>query len=143
MEKLLTVKDFNQYQARLKTDYLQKRHTVMICMTGCRAYGAGDLLAAVKEQVKIRNMEAEVEVRSTGCHGFCARAPVLAIEPMGIQYQEVTPDDAADIVVCDQEGAAHQPITKQKLCALVLLARQDLHERGCRRWLRRHYRQDR
>ncbi len=98
MEKLLTVKDFKQYQAGLKTDYLQKRHTVMICMTGCRAYGAGDLLAAVKEQVKILNMEAEVEVRSTGCHGFCARGPVLAIEPMGIQYQEVTPDDAADIV---------------------------------------------
>jgi NADH-quinone oxidoreductase subunit F len=39
-----------------------------------------------------------VEIRATGCHGFCAKAPVIAIEPMGVQYQEVEPDDAAEIV---------------------------------------------
>jgi len=37
-------------------------------------------------------------VRATGCHGLCAKAPVIAIEPLGIQYQEVDPEDAAEIV---------------------------------------------
>jgi NADH-quinone oxidoreductase subunit F len=39
-----------------------------------------------------------VEIRATGCHGFCAKAPVMAIEPLGVQYQEVIPDDAGEIV---------------------------------------------
>jgi NADH-quinone oxidoreductase subunit F len=43
-------------------------------------------------------MNDRVEVRATGCHGFCAKAPVMAIEPLGVQYQEVDPEDAAEIV---------------------------------------------
>ena len=39
-----------------------------------------------------------MEVRATGCHGLCAKAPVIAIEPLGIQYQELNPDDAAEVV---------------------------------------------
>ncbi|RJR26200.1 MAG: FAD-dependent oxidoreductase [Desulfobacteraceae bacterium] len=71
---------------------------VHICMTGCRAYGAAEVKDAITEAVKEQGLAAEVEVRPTGCHGFCAKAPVIAIEPAGIQYQEVRPEDAKDIV---------------------------------------------
>jgi len=67
-------------------------------MTGCRAYGAAEVKTALEEAVKKRGLSKEVEIRGTGCHGFCAKAPVIAIEPMGIQYQEVDPEDAAEIV---------------------------------------------
>jgi len=50
------------------------------------------------EEVKKQGLSGQVEVRATGCHGFCAKAPVIAIEPLGIQYQEVNPEDAAEIV---------------------------------------------
>jgi len=98
MKELLSVNDFNKFQAHVKSGYMTRKHTVLVCMTGCRAYGASDVMAAVRDEVDKQGMTSEVEVRSTGCHGFCARAPVVAIEPMGIQYQEVTPDDAVDIV---------------------------------------------
>lgn len=39
-----------------------------------------------------------MEVRSAGCHGFCAKAPVISLDPLGVQYQEVNPEDAAEIV---------------------------------------------
>jgi NADH-quinone oxidoreductase subunit F len=71
---------------------------IRICMTGCRAYGAAEVLAAIKEEVIRKGLEDEVEIRETGCHGFCARAPVLAIDPHDIFYQQVAPGDAADIV---------------------------------------------
>jgi NADH-quinone oxidoreductase subunit F len=67
-------------------------------MTGCRAYGASEVKAALDEEVKNQGMSDQVEVRATGCHGFCAKAPVIAIDPLGVQYQEVSPDDAPEIV---------------------------------------------
>ena len=33
-----------------------------------------------------------------GCHGLCAGAVALVIDPAGIFYQGVTPEDAPDII---------------------------------------------
>jgi NADH-quinone oxidoreductase subunit F len=68
-------------------------------MTGCRAYGAKEVKEALVSEIRMRGLEKSVEIRETGCQGFCAKAPVLSIDPIGIFYQEVTPADAADIVV--------------------------------------------
>jgi NADH-quinone oxidoreductase subunit F len=67
-------------------------------MTGCRAYGAEEIRDAFNEEISRRGLEDKVEIRETGCHGFCARAPVIVIEPQGIFYQQLTADDVADIV---------------------------------------------
>lgn len=69
-----------------------------MCMTGCRAYGAFEVKEALEREIQGQGLKEEVEVRGTGCHGLCAKAPVIAVEPMGIQYQEVEPGDAGEIV---------------------------------------------
>jgi NADH-quinone oxidoreductase subunit F len=38
------------------------------------------------------------EVKRTGCHGFCSRGPLLTLEPQGLFYQRVKPEDAAEII---------------------------------------------
>ncbi|MBW1861744.1 MAG: FAD-dependent oxidoreductase [Deltaproteobacteria bacterium] len=74
------------------------RILVQVCMTGCRAYGSAEVKEALVREVERKGLSGQVEVRATGCHGFCAKAPVIDIEPMGVQYQEVDPEDAAEIV---------------------------------------------
>lgn len=69
-----------------------------ICMTGCRAYGAMELRDALLEEVRRAGLQDSVEIRETGCHGFCARAPVVAVDPRGWLYQQVRPEDARQIV---------------------------------------------
>ncbi len=98
MKKLLSIGQFEWFRNTLKDNDVDTKTIVMVCMTGCRAYGAEKVLAAIEDEVKSQNLSELVEVRSTGCHGFCAKAPVVAIEPLGIQYQEVIPEDAGDIV---------------------------------------------
>ena len=71
---------------------------VRICMTGCRAYGAVGIRDAFNEEIRRRGLEDRVEVRETGCHGFCARAPVIVVDPQDIFYQQIATDDVADIV---------------------------------------------
>ena len=71
---------------------------VRICMTGCRAYGAEEIRDAFEHEIEKAGLQEKVEIVDTGCHGFCAKAPVLAIDPMGVFYQQLAPDDVPEIV---------------------------------------------
>jgi len=97
MEKLQSIGQLEWYRNKILAQAGKKKTEVHICMTGCRAYGSASVMEAIASEVKKQGLGEQVEVRATGCHGFCAKAPVIAIEPMGIQYQHVDPEDAADI----------------------------------------------
>ena len=98
MEKLTSIGQLEWFRNKTLSEYGKKRTEVHVCMTGCRAYGAAAVRDALAEAVTASGMDGEVEIRATGCHGFCAKAPVVAIEPLGVQYQEVDPADAGEIV---------------------------------------------
>lgn len=98
MEKLSSIGQLEWLRNTILARDAQRKTQVHICMTGCRAYGATEVMEAVEKEVKKQGLSNEVEIRATGCHGFCAKAPVMAIEPLGIQYQEVDPESASQIV---------------------------------------------
>jgi NADH-quinone oxidoreductase subunit F len=98
MEKLSSIGQLEWLRNKLQARTTEGQTVVQVCMTGCRAYGSASVRDAIEEQVREQGLSGQVEVRATGCHGFCAKAPVIAIEPPGINYQEVSPEDAGDIV---------------------------------------------
>ena len=98
MERLASIGDLEWYRSRILAEESRERTRVNICMTGCRAYGAAEVRDALVREIDAKGLSSKVEIRSTGCHGFCAKAPVLSVEPLGVQYQEVTPEDAPEIV---------------------------------------------
>ncbi|MBW1960521.1 MAG: FAD-dependent oxidoreductase [Deltaproteobacteria bacterium] len=98
MEKLASIGQLEWLRNKILAQTAEDIIQVHVCMTGCRAYGAVQVKEAFEEEVKSQGISHRVEIRSTGCHGFCAKAPVIAIEPQGIQYQEVDPVDVPEIV---------------------------------------------
>ena len=98
MEKLSSIGQLEWLRNKILSRKAEGITEVHVCMTGCRAYGAAGVLEALNDEVKSQGLSKQVEIRATGCHGFCAKAPVIAIEPMGVQYEEVEPADAAEIV---------------------------------------------
>ncbi|UCD83176.1 MAG: FAD-dependent oxidoreductase [Desulfobacterales bacterium] len=98
MDKLQSIGQLEWLRNKILARTGKGKTLVHVCMTGCRAYGAASVREAIEQEVKRQGLANRIEVRATGCHGFCAKAPVIAIEPMGIQYQEVSVDDAEDIV---------------------------------------------
>ena len=98
MNKLTSIGQLEWFRNKILAEINKEKTQVHVCMTGCRAYGAEQVRDAIIEEVRRQGLSDEIEVRSTGCHGFCAKAPVVAIEPLGVQYQEVSPDDAPEIV---------------------------------------------
>ena len=99
MTKLLSYNVLKNFREECAKEISARKYCIRICMTGCKAYGGEEVKEALEREIKARGLTKQVEVRETGCQGFCAKAPVLTIDPLGIFYQEVTPADAADIVI--------------------------------------------
>src|SRR3989337_391231 len=86
-----------------RKDVISKRGPNKPCIavctgTGCLALGAANVVAAFKEEIKKQGLETKVDVRETGCPGFCERGPLIVIYPEEICYLQVQPGDAEEIV---------------------------------------------
>jgi len=80
-----------------KKDPLRPR--IAVCAgTGCLGLGNDKVISAFEEEVKKRSLKAKVDIRATGCHGFCEKGPHVVIYPEEICYIEVTPKDVPEIV---------------------------------------------
>ncbi len=72
---------------------------VSVCAgTGCLATGGTSVLDAFRAEVDKQGLAAQVDVRGTGCHGFCEKGPIVVIGPEEICYLQVKPEDVAEIV---------------------------------------------
>jgi len=75
------------------------KRSVNICIgTGCIALGARKVVEVLGEEIKTQNLADKVEVKRTGCLGFCELGPMLIIYPEEISYFKVKPEDAPEIV---------------------------------------------
>jgi NADH-quinone oxidoreductase subunit F len=93
--KLGSAADLKELRDRLTKKRDPKKTMIFLCGgTGCQACGCGSVLAAFQAELKKDQMENKVEIKTTGCHGFCEHGPVVVIEPLGILYQKVSPNYA-------------------------------------------------
>ncbi|MBE7029400.1 MAG: NADH-quinone oxidoreductase subunit NuoF [Ruminococcaceae bacterium] len=93
----------------VKTLNKQKKKVLVCCGTGCVAGGSLIIYDKIKAFCEARNIDVCVELqhephedniglKKSGCHGFCEMGPLLKIEPLGILYIKVKPEDVAEIV---------------------------------------------
>ena len=98
-----------------ETLHAQKIRILICAGTGCIASGSKEIyekmknLAEVNENVSV-DFGDEVphpEIKKSGCHGFCEMGPLMRIEPLGILYLKVKPEDCEEIyekTVCHGEA---------------------------------------
>lgn len=95
---------------------------ITICTgTGCQASGALDLVEKFKKEIVDHHLGEKIEVRATGCHGFCERGPLVVIRPQMICYTNIKANDVSQIVsetalkgeVIDRL-LYHDPVTKER-----------------------------
>jgi NADH-quinone oxidoreductase subunit F len=78
----------------------RKQQVLVCCGTGCLASGSKKVAEAFATEIAVRGIDAEVGcfVKTTGCHGFCERGPLVALQPSGVLYTKVRPKRVAEIV---------------------------------------------
>ena len=75
------------------------KNTLFVCQgTGCMSSRSHKITAILNSLIEEKGLEDKVEVKLTGCHGFCQRGPIVIVEPEGTFYCYVSPDDADDIL---------------------------------------------
>lgn len=88
-------------EIRAKISELRRKQKTCITVcggTGCHAYGCLEVAEAFKEEIRKQNLQDLVDVKTTGCHGFCERGPIVIIQPQGIFYQRIQLDNIKDVI---------------------------------------------
>lgn len=80
-----------------------KKKIMVCCGTGCTSSKSENLIGEIEKVLKENNIK-NIEVSKTGCFGFCAKGPIVVIEPDEIFYEQVKPEDAEDIVIAAKKG---------------------------------------
>jgi NADH-quinone oxidoreductase subunit F len=71
----------------------------MLCAgTGCVSSKSFDVQEALQTELQRQGLQDEVAIIMTGCNGFCAKGPVLVVQPDNIFYQLVAPEDVPELV---------------------------------------------
>jgi len=94
---------------KLRQEIISRRDAnkpcIAICAgTGCLALGASKVIAAFGEEIRKEGLETKIEMRETGCPGFCEQGTVVTIYPQDISYFKVQPEDVGEIVSATKDG---------------------------------------
>ncbi len=92
---------FTQFQQAAQKDAAARKTQILVCCgTGCLASGSEAVAKAFAAGVAERGLQADVSpfVKSTGCHGFCERGPLVVLLPAGILYTKVKPSHVDKIL---------------------------------------------
>ena len=109
----MTRDSFHVFQANARNALKQSEQvpSILICAgTGCIAGGAMKIYDNLKTECEKRGLpvyvglkhdtdaEKSLHVKMSGCHGFCEMGPLVHIEPMGVMYIHVKPEDCHEIL---------------------------------------------
>ena len=75
------------------------RSNVLVCGgTGCTSSHSLLIADKLKEELKAKGLDKEVNVITTGCFGLCALGPIMVVYPEGSFYSMVKLEDVPEIV---------------------------------------------
>jgi len=102
---------------------LYRAHVLICHGTGCASGGSPKVLETFREELEKKNLDKEVLVIATGCHGMCEFGPIVVVYPEGTFYSQVKPADVAEIVEehlykgrIVNRLLYKEPISAQKVC---------------------------
>ena len=99
MKKIRSRNDLDNLRKSIVDKRDPDRARVIICSgTGCLASKCEKVTEAFIGEIEKQALQGKVDVRTTGCPGFCERGPIVVIQPEGIFYQKVKVKDVGEIV---------------------------------------------
>jgi NADH:ubiquinone oxidoreductase subunit F (NADH-binding)/(2Fe-2S) ferredoxin/Pyruvate/2-oxoacid:ferredoxin oxidoreductase delta subunit len=121
--RIKSISDLRNLRQSLKKSRDGNKPCVTICAgTGCQATGAGEVVEKFKQEIMDRHLEEKIDVRSSGCHGFCERGPLVVIRPEMICYMNVEATDVSQILTDTVLAGKvidrllyQDPLTKEKI----------------------------
>ncbi len=127
MEKISHPNQLLEWKSTVLANRPQYSKTVVISSGTCgQASGSVPVIEALEKELLKRNLKNKIEVKITGCHGFCEMEPNLVVYPEGIFYKKLTPKDIPRIV----EDTLLNNKTIPSLVFEEVKSKKKIHEQG-------------
>ena len=95
---------------------------ILICGgTGCISCDSRPVYNAIEQELSRQSLEAEFELKYTGCHGLCELGPVILVTPEEDFYCRVKTQDVPNLIDSLIQGKVYEellyvePTTNQKI----------------------------
>ncbi|MBI4595333.1 MAG: 4Fe-4S binding protein [Candidatus Tectomicrobia bacterium] len=99
LRKLSNPKELERWRQELIQARDPKKVCVTVCSgTGCTGNGSPVIVKTFEQEIAAKGLAGQVDIKTTGCHGFCERGPLVVIRPDHIFYQQVTSSDIPEVV---------------------------------------------
>ena len=122
MPRLKAIGELEKLHGAITAERRGQRETIGLCGgTGCLAAESSKVNQALRAEIETRGLADQVELRLTGCRGFCEGGPVVEIRPQEIFYVRVKPEDAGEILEGIRTGKPVErllyvhPVTKKAI----------------------------
>lgn len=70
----------------------------------CQSKAGGEILENFLEEIRERDLGADVFVSNTGCFSLCEKGPIVVVYPENVWYGGVSPKDVEEIMDEHIEG---------------------------------------
>ncbi len=99
MTRITDISGLEALREKILDNRIKDRTILRTCIsTGCKAQKSLKVVEALKAAIKEQRIEDKVEIKKTGCHGFCEMGPIMVVEPENIFYRKVKPEDVGEIL---------------------------------------------
>ncbi len=99
MTRITDISGLEALREKILDNRIKDRTILRTCIsTGCKAQKSLKVVEALKAAIKEQGIEDKVEIKKTGCHGFCEMGPIMVVEPENIFYRKVKPEDVGEIL---------------------------------------------
>jgi NADH:ubiquinone oxidoreductase subunit F (NADH-binding)/(2Fe-2S) ferredoxin/NAD-dependent dihydropyrimidine dehydrogenase PreA subunit len=122
LHRLTSVEELEKTREAILQVKNNKKVSITVCLgTGCHANAGRDVYERLQQEIASHGLTEEIELKPTGCRGFCEQGPIVVIYPGELCYCRVKPEHAADIIKTTvlekkiiEELLYKDPVTGQK-----------------------------
>jgi NADH-quinone oxidoreductase subunit F len=101
MEKLKSLDEFVDFRDRILSEAKTEKEklALVVCAgTGGQASGSNDVIRVIKRYILDNDLQEQIEIRVTGCQGFCEMDPFIVVEPGQQLYPKLSMDDVPRVI---------------------------------------------
>ena len=99
MQPIASAESFRHWQEELASRLDPEAKVVTVCGgTGCGAFGSEGIRECFQQEIDQRGLHDQVSVKTTGCHGFCEKGPVVVTLPEQVFCPSVRSEDVPEIL---------------------------------------------
>lgn len=103
-----------------------RKPCITLCSgSACHASGSRDVAAVLQKELEKQGLQDQVDIRLTGCHGFCEQGPIIVIYPEKICYFQIKPADVPEII---SQTIQEKKVVDRLLCNVPGIKEKVIHE---------------